>query len=131
MTGHGIGMTWDKNRDVMSILDQAVINITPDEQGEGAMDVTARSAEFARRDKYMRFLGDVKIKRSNQNIEAQNVLAVLTADEKRIDSVRAAGRGENRHPEGAARRAAVTDRQSGESEVSRGWRHHRTHAGQR
>ncbi len=55
MTGHGVGMTWDKNRDVMSILDQAVINITPDEHGEGAMDVTARSAEFARRDKYMRF----------------------------------------------------------------------------
>ncbi|HEY2152478.1 MAG TPA: LPS export ABC transporter periplasmic protein LptC [Vicinamibacterales bacterium] len=87
MTGHGVGMTWDKNRDVMSILDQAVINITPDEHGEGAMDVTAKSAEFARRDKYMRFLGDVKIKRSNQNIEAQNVLAMLTADEKRIDSV--------------------------------------------
>jgi lipopolysaccharide transport protein LptA len=87
MTGHGVGMTWDKNRDVMSILDQAVINITPDEHGEGAMDVTAKSAEFARRDKYMRFLGDVKIKRSNQNIEAQSVLAILTADEKRIDSV--------------------------------------------
>ncbi len=87
MTGHGVGMTWDKNRDVMSILDQAVINVTADEHGEGAMDVTARSAEFARRDKYMRFVGDVKIKRTNQNIEAQNVLAVLTADEKRIDTV--------------------------------------------
>ena len=87
MTGHGVGMTWDKTRDIMSILDQAVIHVTADEHGEGAMDVTSTTAEFARRDKYMRFVTNVKIKRGGQNIESETVLATLSDDEKRINTV--------------------------------------------
>ena len=33
----GIGMTWDKNADVLTILDQAVVHIAPDERGDGAV----------------------------------------------------------------------------------------------
>jgi lipopolysaccharide transport protein LptA len=87
MTGHGIGLTWDKNRDVLSILDQAVIHTTADEQGAGAMDVTSGTADIARKDKYMRFVRAVKIQRGGQTIESENVLATLTADEKHVETI--------------------------------------------
>ena len=87
MSGHGVGMTWDKTRDILSILDQAVVHIAPDEHGAGAMDVTSGTADFARRDRYMRFVRSVKIDRTGQHIEAETVVATLTADEKKISMV--------------------------------------------
>ncbi len=87
MTGHGVGMTWDKTRDIMQITSQANVKIAPDEHGEGGMDITSATADFARKDKYMRFAGGVRIVKTTQTIGADNVLALLTQDEKRIDSV--------------------------------------------
>ena len=87
MSGHGVGMTWDKTRDILSILDQAIVHITPDEHGAGATDVISGTADFARRDKYMRFVRSVRIERTGQHIEAETVIATLTADGKKISMV--------------------------------------------
>jgi LPS export ABC transporter protein LptC/lipopolysaccharide transport protein LptA len=87
MTGRGVGMTWDKNRDYLSILDQAVIHTAADEQGAGAMDITSGTADIARKEKYMRFLHAVRIERAGQIIESDNVVATLTADEKHVENV--------------------------------------------
>ncbi|HKB13327.1 MAG TPA: LPS export ABC transporter periplasmic protein LptC, partial [Vicinamibacterales bacterium] len=70
MTGTGIGMMWDKNTDVLTILDQAIVHVAPDEKGAGAAEITSGTAAFARRDRIVRFERTVRIQRSGQIIEA-------------------------------------------------------------
>ena len=83
----GIGMTWDKTPDVLTILSQAVVHITADHAGDGPSDVTSGSAIFARREKYMRFEQSVHIVRGGQIIDADSALMTLSPDEKRVDTV--------------------------------------------
>jgi LPS export ABC transporter protein LptC len=87
MKGTGVGMTWDKNADVMTILDQAVVHVAPDDQGSGAAEITSGAAAFARRDRFIRFERGVRIARNGQTIEAATAVAYLTDDEKRIDTI--------------------------------------------
>jgi LPS export ABC transporter protein LptC len=74
----GVGMTWEKMPDVLTILDQAVVHVAPEQAGEGPSDVTAATAIFARRDKTLRFERGVKMVHSGQNIEASTVLMFLS-----------------------------------------------------
>ena len=87
MKGSGLGMTWDKNSDVLTILDQAIVHVAPDEKGSGAAEITAGTVAFARRDRFMRFERTVRIQRSGQIIEAVSAVAYLSEDEKRIDTI--------------------------------------------
>jgi len=87
MKGTGVGMTWDKNSDVMTILDQAIVHVAADDKGAGAAEITAGSAAFARRDHNIRFERNVKIDRSGQIIEAASAVAFLSVDEKRIETI--------------------------------------------
>jgi len=87
MKGTGVGMTWDKNTDVMTILDQAIVHIAADDKGAGAAEITAGTAAFARRDRVIRFERNVRIDRSGQIIEAASAVAYLSADEKRIETI--------------------------------------------
>ena len=87
MSGTGVGMTYDKLQDLMTILDQAVVHIAPDEQGAGGADITSGSATFARREKYVRFDRQVKVQRAGEITDADNAVAHLSDDEKRIQSV--------------------------------------------
>jgi hypothetical protein len=41
--GSGVGMTYDKNRDVLVVLQHAVLSIAPDSNGAGATDITTAS----------------------------------------------------------------------------------------
>lgn len=85
--GTGIGMTWDKTIDVLTILDQAVVHIAPDQPSGDTSDVTSGNAVFARRDKYLRFERSVRMQRSGQVIEADTAVMYLSPDEKRIETV--------------------------------------------
>ncbi len=84
MTGSGIGMTYDTVRDVLVILDRAVVHVAPDEQGAGAADIRSGTAAFTRREKNIRFERDVKLQRGGQVLEADAAVASLTPDEKQI-----------------------------------------------
>jgi len=87
MHGTGVGMTWDKAQDLLTILDQASVHFAPDEKGAGAAAVTSGSAAFARRERIVRFDKAVRIHRNGQVLEAAQAVAYLTEDEKRIDTV--------------------------------------------
>ena len=87
MTGSGIGMTYDNGRDVLSILSHATVHVAPDEKGAGSLDVTSDRATVARRDKFVRFEEHVVLRRAGQNIESDEVVAVLSDDEKRIQTM--------------------------------------------
>jgi lipopolysaccharide export system protein LptA len=83
----GIGMTWDKTLDVLTILDQAVVQTAPDAKGANASMVNAGTAAFARRDKVVRFERSVRIQRGGQVIEADRGITYLSPDEERIERV--------------------------------------------
>ena len=75
MLGRGTGLRWENQREVLTIADQAVIRVDPSPDGEGggdtgAMDVSAGTANFARRDHLLRFEGNVTIIRNRQKIAA-------------------------------------------------------------
>ncbi len=55
MTGTSVGASYDRQRDVLWMLDQAHIVVAPDDKGTGAADVTAGAAGYAKRDRYIRF----------------------------------------------------------------------------
>ena len=87
MHATGNGMTWEKTPDVLTILDQAVVHIAAENPADGPSDVSAGTAVFARREKYLRFERAVKMLRSGQNIEAEFAVMHLSDDEKRIQTV--------------------------------------------
>jgi lipopolysaccharide transport protein LptA len=91
MQGTAVGLTYDKARDVLALLDQVVIHNAADELGEGGADIEAGAASFARTDKYVRFERGVKIVGQTQTIEAENAVAFLTPDEKRIQMLELRG----------------------------------------
>jgi LPS export ABC transporter protein LptC len=87
MHATGTGLTWDKTRDILTILDQAVVHVTADNAGDGPSDVTAGTATFARHDNYVRFERAVRMLRGGQVIEADTMLMHLSPDEKRVETV--------------------------------------------
>jgi lipopolysaccharide transport protein LptA len=91
MRGTAVGLTYDKARDVLSLLEQVVIRNAADEKGEGGADIESGAASFARTDKYVRFERGVKIVSQGQTIEAENAVAFLTPDEKRIQMLELRG----------------------------------------
>lgn len=91
MSGSGVGATYDRNRDMLWLLDQARITVKPDERGQGAADITAGAAGLARREKYARFERSVRLVRHGQIMEADQAVAYLSQDEKRIEMVELRG----------------------------------------
>ena len=87
MHATGVGMTWDKTLDVLTILDQAVVHVAPDQGSDDPSDVTSGTAVFARPEKYLRFDRAVRMLRSGQIIEADTAVMHLSADDKRIQTV--------------------------------------------
>ena len=90
-TANGTGMTFERDRDVLSILDRAVVRIAPDANGGDATEVTSGSVTFARREKYRRFERDVRIQRGGQIMQADTAVAYLSEVESHIDTVELRG----------------------------------------
>jgi len=87
LSGSGQGMTYDKNTDTLTILDQAIVHMAPDGEGAGGAEVTAGTATFARREQIVRFDRAVRIVRDGKVITADTGIAHLTANEERVDSL--------------------------------------------
>jgi LPS export ABC transporter protein LptC len=91
LTGSGVGMTYDKNEDVLVILDQARMRMTANADGTGVTDIAAPTATVARRDRILRFDRGMKTLRGGQIIQADGSIAHLTSDEERLESVELRG----------------------------------------
>ncbi len=91
MTGTSVGATYDQSRDVLWLLDQAHIVVTPDDKGAGGADVTAGAAGYARRDRYLRFERGVKMLRGTQGLEANGAVAYLRADRDQVETLELRG----------------------------------------
>jgi LPS export ABC transporter protein LptC len=86
LSGSGVGMTYDKNRDVLALLDQAVVHLKADPHGS-RVDIVAGSATFARREKSITFDRMLHTVRGGQTIDAATGVAHLTDNEERLTRV--------------------------------------------
>lgn len=100
LTGSGVGLTYDKNRDVLTILEQAVVHVASGKGGNG-LDVSSGLAELNRRDQLVRFERAMKASRGGQTIEADAGVAHLGAEDERLERVEL--RGHSRITGGAGR----------------------------
>lgn len=91
MKGSGVGFNYDKNQDILTILDQAVVHVAPDAKGLGAMDVASGGLEFRRNERTLRFDRSMKGSREREILEADTAVAHLTADEEHLEAVELRG----------------------------------------
>ncbi|OFV92657.1 MAG: LPS export ABC transporter periplasmic protein LptC [Acidobacteria bacterium RIFCSPLOWO2_12_FULL_65_11] len=85
--GSGVGLTYDHRRDVLTILDQVVTEVAPDESGAGGTHVTSETAAFARGERSLRFTGGARLQRERQIVESETAVVILSTDEKRIETM--------------------------------------------
>ena len=78
MTGSGLGATYDQNREVLWILSQAKINVTPDKGGQGGLNAVASKAGLARAEHYIVLDGAARIEGEGRITEANVVTIRLT-----------------------------------------------------
>ncbi len=84
MRGSGLGATYDQNRDVLWLLDQAQVTIAEDKQGAGAMRGSAGSAGLARADHYLRLSKAAHVVAEERTIDADEITAFLTPDDEHV-----------------------------------------------
>ena len=84
MTGTGVGGTYDQNRRVLWLLDQAKVDVAPDKKGAGAIHVTSKSAGMARAEHYMKFIGEARLDGEGHLTQADEATAYLTEDDERL-----------------------------------------------
>jgi hypothetical protein len=84
MTGSGVGATYDQNRRVLWLLDQAKVDVAPDKKGQGALHVTSKAAGMARAEHYMKFTGAARLDGEGHVTEADDATAFLTEDDERV-----------------------------------------------
>jgi len=83
----GVGMTFDREHDVMTIADRAVVHMAPDETGGATTEITCGTATFDRRQHFRRFDHNVRMQRGAQVILADTAVAFLNADSTRIETI--------------------------------------------
>jgi LPS export ABC transporter protein LptC len=91
LKGTSVGMTYDKARDLLSLLAQVVIQGDRGPGGESGVDIQAGAASMARAERAMRFERGVQLVREGETIGADEATAYLTEDEKRVQRLELRG----------------------------------------
>ena len=90
-SGGGQGATYDRNRDVLWILDKATFAVGPDKDGKGAMDGSAATAGLARAEHYVKLSKDARLNSSGREMHADEITITLTADNERVQLMQLRG----------------------------------------
>ncbi len=91
VSGSGVGMTYDKGRDLLWLNADSHVRIGPDKNGAGSADVTSEISAFARKDKFVKFEQSVRVQQPGQTIEADNAVGYLSDDQDHIQRVELRG----------------------------------------
>ena len=91
LSGTGLGLTYDKTRDLVTLLDHVVVRMSPDAAGAGSLEVTAGTAALNRIDHVIRFERGMKAVRGTETTEADNGSARLSADEEQLEALELRG----------------------------------------
>lgn len=84
MKGSGVGGTYDRNHELLTILSHAAVDVAPDEKGAGAMHVTAASGLMDRLTHFMKFSGGAKLDGEGHVTSADEATAYLTPDNDKV-----------------------------------------------
>lgn len=82
--GRAVGLSYDRARDTLSLLDQVVVHADAGAGGEGAWSVTAGRARVARAGRTVEFAGGVRLVRNGETLVAAAMTARLAADGDRL-----------------------------------------------
>ena len=85
LSGTGLGLTYDKTLDLVTLLDRVVVRMAPDAAGAGGLEVTSGTAALNRIDHIIRFERGMKAVRGTETTEADTGSAHLSADEERLE----------------------------------------------
>ena len=91
MSGSSVGMTYDKGRDAISMLDRASMAIAPDTPESPPVRITSGSAYFARADHYVRYERDFTLVSGARTLSSALATAFLTDDGARVESLEMRG----------------------------------------
>lgn len=80
MKGSGVGATYDENRDVLWLLAEARLTVTPDAAGGGAVEATSAKAGLARAENFVKLEGTAHLTADSRTADADVITAYL--DEK-------------------------------------------------
>jgi lipopolysaccharide export system protein LptA len=84
MSGASTGATYDQGRDILWLLQDAAVDVKPDEEGSGAVHMTSNAAGMARKEHYMRFTGTVRFEGEGHITQADEAMAFLTDDNEKV-----------------------------------------------
>jgi lipopolysaccharide export system protein LptA len=87
MSGKGVGATYNRNNEVLWILAEAQVNVTPDAAGGGAVDASAASAGLARADNYMKLEKNARIVSDGRTAEASVITLLLDETGEKIQQM--------------------------------------------
>ena len=91
MSGTATGATYDQNRHILWLLQDAVIDVKPDQTGSGAAHITAQAAGMAQADHYMRFPGNARFDGEGHIIETDEAMVFLTNDNEKVQRMELRG----------------------------------------
>ena len=91
MSGSGVGFVYDNNQDILTILDHALVHVTADAKGRGAMDVATGGLEFRRPERILNFSRGMRGRRERETIEADSGVAHLTEDQDHLEALQLRG----------------------------------------
>lgn len=86
MSGTGVGMTYDRNTDVLIIIDQAQVRMM-DQAGAATGEFSAGAATLDRLQNYLALERAVHVVRGAQTIDAEKAKANLTENEEALTSI--------------------------------------------
>lgn len=84
MSGKGVGATYNRNNDVLWILAEAQVTVTPDAAGGGAIEATSGSAGLARADNYMKLENAARIVSDGRTAEAAIITLFLDESGEKV-----------------------------------------------
>lgn len=92
MKGRGVGATYDQNREVLWVLEKAHVTVARDAKGGGALEANSGSAGIARREHYVRLVGEARIDAEGRTLRGDEITIRLTEDDERVQAAELRGR---------------------------------------
>jgi lipopolysaccharide transport protein LptA len=107
-SGSGVNATYDQNREVFWIRNQARVNVAPGPDG-GALEATADAIGMARLEHYMRLEGSARIDGQGRTATADSIVVRLTEDDQRVRALELRGNSRITGSDGALQSMAARD----------------------
>jgi lipopolysaccharide export system protein LptA len=90
-SGDGMGGTYDRANNILSIFDQAHFVVAPGDGGKGGMDATGKSMSFARVEKVLKLVENATLVQNGDTLRGDTAALYLTDDESQLRRIELRG----------------------------------------